>query len=120
MRPARSADKMKDSVKDDIERQLNEYDSLKSAAEQLKTGDTESAAGKILDDIKTEFDRLAKLKSGAWLGSNHPLTQFAINYGVDKHKSMSGDSQYSCDVVDRDFSGKRSEERRVGKEGRSR
>ncbi len=100
------ADKMKDDAQSAIQHQLEEYDHLKSDAERLKTGDTESQAAKILDAIKTEADRLEKLKDkGAWRGANNPLIQFAMEYGKQKHEDMGRSSDYYCDVVDKEIPG---------------
>lgn len=100
------ADKMKDDAQSAIQHQLEEYDHLKSDAERLKTGDAESQATKILDAMKTEADRLEKLKDkGAWRGANNPLIQYAMEYGKQKHEDMGRSSDFYCDVVDREISG---------------
>src|SRR5258707_5424474 len=100
------ADKMKDEAQSAIQRQLDEYGRLKSDAERLKTGDTESQAAKILAAMQTEVDRLEKLKDkGAWRGSNHPLIQYAMEYGKQKHEDMGRSSDFYCDVVDKEISG---------------
>ncbi len=100
------ADKMKDEAQSAIQRQLDEYGRLKSDAERLKTGDTESQAAKILAAMQTEVDRLEKLKDkGAWRGSNHPLIQYAMEYGKQKHEDMGRSSDFNCDVVDKEISG---------------
>ena len=100
------ADKMKDDAQSAIQRQLEEYSRLKSDAERLKTGETESQASRILDAMKTEADRLEILKEkGAWRGSNNPLIQYAMEYGKQKHEDMGRSSDYYCDVVDKDIPG---------------
>lgn len=99
------AEKMKDDAQSPIQHQLDEYEHLKSDAERLKTGDTESQAGRILDAMKTEAERLEKLKNGAWRGANNPLIQFAIEYGRQKHEDMGRSSDFYCDVVDKDIPG---------------
>ncbi len=100
------ADKMKDDAQSAIQRQLQEYEQLKSAAERLKTGPTESQAAKLLEAMKTEADRLEKLKDkGAWRGANNPLIQFAMQYGKQKHEDMGRSSDFYCDVVDKAIPG---------------
>jgi hypothetical protein len=99
------ADKMKDDAQSTIKHQLDDYGSLKSDAERLKAGDTESQATKILEAIKVEADLLGKLDKGAWLGANNPLIQFAIEYGKQKHEDMGRSSDFYCDVVDKEIPG---------------
>lgn len=100
------ADKMKDDAQGAIQHQIEEYDHLKNEAEGLKNGDTESQAASILDAMKTEDDRLEKLKDkGAWRGANNPLIQYAIEYGKQKHNDMDSSSDYQCDVADKEISG---------------
>src|SRR5260370_16972859 len=96
---------MKDDAQSALQHQLEEYDPLKSDAERLKTGDTESQATKILDAMKTEADRLEKLKDkGAWRGANNPLIQYAMEYGKQKHEDMGRSSDFYCHFADRKIS----------------
>ena len=100
------AEKRRDSVRGGIEPLLAEYGSLMKQAEQLKTGDTQSQAVKILESIKTEAERLERLKEkGAWRGANNPLVQYAMEYGKQRHQDMGRSSDFKCDVLDRGFSG---------------
>jgi hypothetical protein len=98
------ANNMKDNAQSAIGGLLDEYDHLKSAAEQLKTGSTEAQASRILEAMKPEFERLVRLKDkGAWRGADNPLIQYALEYGKQKHADMGRSSDFNCDVEDKDI-----------------
>jgi uncharacterized Fe-S cluster-containing protein len=76
------ANEIKDRQVRKIEGLLDQYNKLKSRAEEFKQDKTRDKAEKILDDIRKEFDRIEKLKDkGAWRGTSHPLIQYAVEYG---------------------------------------
>jgi Restriction endonuclease fold toxin 9 len=96
------ADKIQGRMKPLIDPLLSRYDGLKSRAEALKKDDTKDTAQRILEDMEKEQSKLAKLKEkGALRGSNHPLVQYAIEYGKQQHRRM--ESAYDCQVKDREF-----------------
>lgn len=101
------ADKIQSRMRERIDDALlRRHDDLRRRAEDLKKDDTQAAAERILADIQTEYDRLTKLKdSGAWRGSNHPLVQYAIEYGKQEHIRMAASSSYACQVVDKAIPG---------------
>lgn len=81
---------------------------LKEAAtELLKNEETKDRAQVVLDILKKEEKNLFKLIDGAVLrGSNHPFTQFALEYGKKQHEEMCDRyKDNSIRVCDRDFSG---------------
>ncbi len=62
--------------------------------------ETEDRADELLDIIMKEEGTLRKLQDTVVLkGANHPFVQFAINYGVQKHKDLCslGESPKICD-----------------------
>lgn len=84
---------------------LSEYDAIKRRGEELqKKAKTRDDATRILASLVEDFQKLEKLqlKTG-WRGSNNPLVQFYISYGVQQHKRMEGSSSYSCDARDVSF-----------------
>lgn len=100
------ANEIKDRQIRKIEGLLDQYNKLKSRAEELKQDKTRGKAERILDDIKKEFDRIEKLKDkGAWKGTSHPPIQYAVEYGKDRHRGMESSSSYGCQVKDKPFPG---------------
>lgn len=63
---------------------------LKEAAmELLKNAEVKDRAEAVLQVLKKEEEKLFKLINGVVLkGSNHPFTQFALEYGKKKHEDM--------------------------------
>ena len=53
-----------------------------------KKRETRARGEALLESIKKEQARLSRLQNrGTWRGNNHPLTQFAKQYGLDRHKA---------------------------------
>jgi hypothetical protein len=100
------AEQIRDGQISKIQPLLSRYEDLKRRAEELKNGTTESAARDLLSAMETEDRRLEKLKdTGAWKGTYHPLVQYAVEYGKDRHSDMESSSSYACDVKDESFDG---------------
>lgn len=81
---------------------------LKEAAKELlKDEKTKDRAEKILDDLTKEEKKLFKLIDGSVLrGSNHPFTQFALEYGKKQHEDMCDRyKENSIRVCDKAFPG---------------
>lgn len=81
---------------------------LKEAAtELLKNEETKDRAEKILDALTKEEKKLFKLIDGVVLrGSNHPFTQFALEYGKKQHEDMCDRyKENSIRVCDEEFPG---------------
>lgn len=54
----------------------------------IKKKETRARGEALLESIKKEQARLTRLQGqGAWRANNHPLTQFAKQYGNDRHKA---------------------------------
>lgn len=76
---------------------------VQAAKELLKDEKTKDKAREIMDALKKEEEKLYKLISGVVLkGSNHPFTQFALEYGKKQHEDMcdryKGNSIRVCDM----------------------
>lgn len=62
---------------------------VQTAKELLNDDETRDKAQEILDALKKVEENLLKLSNGVVLkGSNHPFTQFALEYGKKRHDDM--------------------------------
>ncbi len=79
-----------------------ELEDLTDWSEDLKEDASVSDdVDELLTLMKPAEAKLLALKNGAVLqGSNHPFVQFAIQYGVDRHKSLCSDKRGVVDVCD--------------------
>lgn len=80
---------------------------VQAAKELLKDKETKDKAQENLDTLKKEEEKLLKRLNGVVLkGSNHPFTQFALEYGQKQHREMC--DRYNANsimVCDMNFSG---------------
>lgn len=80
---------------------------VQAAKELLKDKETKDKAQEILDVLKKEEENLIKLLNGVVLkGSNHPFTQFALEYGKKRHADMCKRlRENNVEVCDTEFPG---------------
>jgi hypothetical protein len=73
--------------RDKVGRLLNDVKPLIESATRLQDDpDSKDKAGKIIEDLRKEERKLQDLDQGVVLkGSNHPFTQYAIEYGKKQH-----------------------------------
>jgi hypothetical protein len=90
-------------------RQLLElYEELRQRGEQLRSDPQVGVhPDKLLDQMrKRRFGAVEKMiNHGAVRGYQHPLTQFAQRYGVERHLDMMTSSTYGCDIADQPIEG---------------
>ncbi len=64
--------------------------------------ETEDRAEELLEIVTEEASKLQRLEEDVVLkGANHPFVQFAINYGVQKHKDLCGSTGESPKICDK-------------------
>lgn len=78
---------------------------LETAQKLLSDPDTKEGAQSAIKILNGQTDRLSKLsnKSKGWRGSNHPLTQYSMEYGKQQHTKM--ENSHGCDLKDVTFPG---------------
>jgi hypothetical protein len=72
-----------------------------SVANMQAKSETKSKADALMRELAAEKPRLERLKRNGYRGSNHPLIQYAIEYGKQQHASM--ERRFSCDVADKPY-----------------
>lgn len=59
----------------------------------------------VVKTMDEQINRVRKASSGAAKGANHPMVQYAIEYGKQQHKKMEAESRHACEVRDQVFPG---------------
>lgn len=75
--------------RDEVNRLLSQVGRIAEMADKLQKGSDKDRASNFLEKMRREEKKLQELDQGVVLkGSNHPFTQYAIEYGKNQHKSM--------------------------------
>jgi hypothetical protein len=77
--------------RDEVSRLLSQVGRIAEMTDKLQKGPDKDKASNFLEKMRREEKKLQELDQGVVLkGSNHPFTQYAIEYGKSQHKSMCG------------------------------
>lgn len=92
---------------DQVHRLLSDVGSLAEAADRLQRApETKDKASALLEKIRREEKKLQELDRGVVLkGSNHPFTQFAIEYGKKRHEDLCGSEGETPRICDKTWPG---------------
>lgn len=95
-------------VQSNVQNALGKYEQLKRLGSALRSKGKRSVVDKQYSRTAPYIRRIREInRNGAVRGWNHPLVQFAVNYGKQQHKRMENESRYQCDAKDQYFGGKR-------------
>jgi len=94
--------------RDSVHRLLSEIGPLAEGIDRFQRSDSKDRdkAGALLDVVRREERTLQGLEAGVVLkGSNHPFTQFAVEYGKRQHSDLCGREGEQPKVCDKNWPG---------------